>query len=235
MCPSRCSSGRKRRWRVPISSFANTADIIRFLPEIILTVMGTLLMVLDPVLQRRSSNAFGHLSILALAGAMAASVYAYNDPGTAFGGMLIVDGFATFFRVLVTGVGILTILPSYRFLNRQDAETSEYHALLLFSVAGQCLMASANDLIMIFLGLEISSIASYILAGYLRDDKRANESALKYFLLGSFATGFFLYGVAFIYGTTGTVNLTAVRAALTSANTPPTVLTGVAAALMFVG
>ncbi len=220
---------------MPVSSFASPADMIRFLPEIILTIMGTVLMVLDPVLHRRSSNAFGHLSILSLAAAMAASIYAYTDPGTAFGGMLIVDGFATFFRVLVIGVGILTILPSYRFLHRQDAETSEYHALLLYSIAGQCLMAAANDLIMIFLGLEISSIASYILAGYLRDDKRANESALKYFLLGSFATGFFLYGVAFIYGSTGTVNLSAVHSALTGPNPPSAVLTGVAAALMFVG
>lgn len=220
---------------MPVSNFASPADMIRFLPEIILTIMGTVLMVLDPVLHRRSSNAFGHLSILSLAAAMAASIYAYSDPGTAFGGMLIVDGFATFFRVLVIGVGILTILPSYRFLYRQDAETSEYHALLLYSIAGQCLMAAANDLIMIFLGLEISSIASYILAGYLRDDKRANESALKYFLLGSFATGFFLYGVAFIYGSTGTVNLSAVHSALTGANPPSAILTGVAAALMFVG
>ena len=78
----------------------------------------------------------------------------------------------------------------------QKAETGEYHALLLFSIAGQCVMVGANDLIMIFIGLEISSIASYILAGYLRDDKRDNEAALKYFLLGSFATAFFLYGVA---------------------------------------
>ena len=107
--------------------------------------------------------------------------------------MLVVDGFATFFRILVMSVGILAILPSYSFLARQEAETSEYHALLLFSIAGQCLMAAANDLIIVFIGLEISSIASYVLAGYLRDDKRANESSLKYFLLGSFATAFFLF------------------------------------------
>jgi len=220
---------------VPVSNFVNPADLIRFLPEIILTVMGTLLMVLDPVIHRRSSNAFGHLSLLALIAAIAASVYAYTHAGPAFGGMLLVDGFATFFRVLVLGVGILTILPSYKFLRRQDAETSEYHALLLYSIAGQCLMVAANELIMIFLGLEISSIASYILAGYLRDDKRANESALKYFLLGSFATGFFLYGVAFIYGSTGTVNLSAVHTALTGPNAPSIVFVGVAAALMFVG
>jgi len=220
---------------VPVSNYVNPADLIRFLPEIILTVMGTVLMVLDPVLHKRSSNAFGHLSLLALAAALVGAVYAYGTPGPAFGGMLVVDGFATFFRVLVIGVGILTILPSYRFLAVQEAETSEYHALLLYSIAGQCLMASANELIMIFLGLEISSIASYILAGYLRDDKRANEAALKYFLLGSFATGFFLYGVAFIYGSTGTVNLSAVRAVLTGPNPPSPVFIGVAAALMFVG
>ncbi len=221
------------RWRVPTS--VNPADTIRFLPEIILTVMGPLLMILDPLLHRRSSNAFGHISLLSLIAALIGAIYAYGEPGTAFGGLLIVDGFATFFRVLVIVVGILTILPSYRFLRRQDAETSEYHALLLFSIAGQCVMASANELIMIFIGLEISSIASYILAGYLRDDKRANEAALKYFLLGSFATGFFLYGVALIYGSTGSVNLTAVRAAITGPNAPSPVFIGVAAALMFVG
>ncbi len=217
------------------ASFANAADLIRLLPEIILTVMGTFLMVLDPILHQRSSRAFGHLSILALAGGIGGSVYAYAHAGPAFGGMLMVDGFATFFRVLVMVVGILTVLPSYRFLRRQDAETSEYHALLLFSIAGQCLMAAANELIIVFIGLEISSIASYVLAGYLREDKRANESSLKYFLLGSFATAFFLYGVALIYGATGSVNLIAVRAAVSGQNAPEPVFLGVAAAMMFVG
>ena len=96
-------------------------------------------------------------------------------------------------------------------------------------------MVAANDLIMVFIGLEISSIASYILAGYLRDDKRANESSLKYFLLGSFATAFFLYGVALIYGSTGTIKLTGVSAAVTGPNAPSPVFLGLAAALMFVG
>ncbi|HEY2018696.1 MAG TPA: NADH-quinone oxidoreductase subunit N [Bryobacteraceae bacterium] len=218
------------------TNFTSAADLIRFLPEIILTIAGTLLMVLDPVLHRRSSTAFGHLSIFALVAALGGSVYAFTtQQGPAFGGMLMVDGFATFFRVLVIGVGILTILPSYRFLETQDAETSEYHALLLFSIAGQCLMAASNDLIMVFIGLEVSSISSYVLAGYLRDDKRANESALKYFLLGSFATAFFLYGVALIYGATGTLNLSAVRSAVAGQNAPDPIIIAVAAALMFVG
>ena len=120
------------------------ADLARFLPETILTIMGTLLMVLDPILRKRASHAFGHLTILGLLAALGASFYAQTMAGPAFGGMLTVDGFATFFRVLVIVVGILTVFPSYRFLARQDAETSEYHALLLFSIAGQCLMAVAT-------------------------------------------------------------------------------------------
>lgn len=217
------------------SALVSSTDLIRFLPEIILTVMGTALMVLDPVLHKRSSYAFGHLTIGALIAAIGGALFAFSQPGPAFGGMLVVDGFATFFRVLVMSVGILTVLPSYSFLARQDAETSEYHALLLFSIAGQCLMAAANDLMIVFIGLEIASISSYVLAGYLRDDKRSNEAALKYFLLGSFATAFFLYGVALVYGTTGTVNLTGVRDAISAQDSSMVVFLGVSAALMFVG
>jgi NADH-quinone oxidoreductase subunit N len=218
-----------------VRAMVNPGDVLRFLPEIILIVMGTLLMVLDPIIHRRSSRAFGHLSLLALVIAIAGALCANAHPGPAFGGMLMVDGFATFFRILVIVVGILTVLPSYGYLARQEAETGEYHALLLFSITGQCLMAAANDLIIVFIGLEISSIASYILAGYLRDDKRANEAALKYFLLGSFATAFFLYGVAVIYGSAETINLTAIRARLTGPDVPSGLFIGLAAALMFVG
>src|SRR3989442_7981004 len=192
---------------MPADFVPRTIDLIRFLPEIILTVMGTLLMVLDAIAGRRWSGVYGNFSLVALAGALAAAVYAFSIPGPAFSGMLMADGFATFFRVLVIGVGILVVLASFRYLNREGVETGEYHALILFSVVGQCVMVTANELIMIFIGLEISSIASYLLAGYLRDDARNNESALKYFLLGSFSTEFLLYGVAWIYGPTGSPNL----------------------------
>ena len=217
------------------ASLVSSTDLIRFLPEIILTVMGTAIMVLDPLVNKRDSKVFGNLAIATLIAGIAAAIYAFGNPGPAFGGMLVVDGFATFFRVVVMSVGILSILPSFSFLARQEAETSEYHALLLFSIAGQCLMAAANDLIIVFIGLEISSIASYILAGYLRDDKRSNEAALKYFLLGSFATAFFLYGVAIVYGVTGTVNLSGVRDAISGQDQAPVIFLGLAAALMFVG
>src|SRR5579885_2983633 len=137
------------RWPMPVSNFVNAGDLVRFLPEIILTAAATLLMILDPIVNRRSSALFGNVSLLALIAALFGSVAAYAQAGPAFGGMLSVDGFATFFRVLVIVVGILTVLPSYRFLARQDAETGEYHALLLYSIAGQCIMVSANELIMI--------------------------------------------------------------------------------------
>jgi NADH-quinone oxidoreductase subunit N len=219
---------------VPVN-FTSAVDLARFLPEILLTVFGTLLMVLDPILRKRLSSLYGHLSLLALATALGAALYAGSQEGPAFGGMLVVDGFATFFRVLVIAAGFLTVLASYRFLAREGAEAGEYHALLLFSIAGQCVMAAANDLIMVFIGLEISSIASYVLAGYLRDDKRANEAALKYFLLGSFATAFFLYGVAILYGSTGSVRLDQIHAALNGPNAPAPVFVLLAAALLLVG
>lgn len=221
---------------MPVNFSPSGDDLLRFSPEIILSVAGTVLMVLDPLFARRFPKLFGHLSILALLLATWGAIAANSVPGSSFSNLLAVDGFATFFRVLVLVIGILAVLASYRYLDQEKAETGEYHALLLFSVVGQCFMVAANDLIMIFIGLEISSIASYILAGYLRDDKRNNEAALKYFLLGSFATAFLLYGVALIYGVTATTKLDEIRTALSSpAAASSLAMVAVAAALMFVG
>jgi NADH-quinone oxidoreductase subunit N len=211
-------------------------DYLRFLPEMIMTAVGTLIMVVEPLLGENKRTAFASISLAGFFAALVAAIYANTVAGTAFSNMLIVDGFATFFRVLVIGVGILTILSSAQYLKREHAASAEYYALLLFSVTGQCVMAAANELIMIFIGLEISSIATYVLAGYLRDDKRNNEAALKYFLLGSFATAFLLYGVAWIYGTSGSTNLAAIRTyLLTPDSGNGIILASVAAALMFVG
>jgi len=211
-------------------------DYLRILPEIIMTVAGTLIMCSEPLLGERKRAVFSTISLAAFIGALAATINANSLPGTSFSNMLIVDGFATFFRVLVIAVGMLSVLSASQYLRREHAASAEYYALLLFSVTGQCVMATANELIMIFIGLEISSIATYVLAGYLRDDKRNNEAALKYFLLGSFATAFLLYGIAFIYGTTGSTNLADIRNyLLTPGSTNNVILASTAAALMFVG
>ncbi len=222
---------------MPTASYLpSSEDYLRFLPEMILAVAGTLIMLLDAILgdKQNQKPVFGYVALVALCGALGAAVGGYSHMGPAFSGMLNIDGFATFFRVLVICVGILTVLSSFQYLKREHAAAGDYHALVLFSVTGQCVMAGANELIMIFIGLEISSIATYVLAGYLRDDPRNNEAALKYFLLGSFATAFLLYGIAWIYGATGSTNLTRINHFL-AANNESGLLIGTAAALMFVG
>jgi NADH-quinone oxidoreductase subunit N len=210
-------------------------EYFRILPEIILTLAGTFLMFLEAVLSDRQKKVFAPLSVIGLTAALIAAMGANSTPGAAFQNMLIIDGFATFFRVLVIAVGLLAVFCSTDYLRRENSPGGEFYALILFSIVGQCVMATANELIMIFIGLEISSIASYVLAGYLRDDARNNESALKYFLLGSFATAFLLYGIAWVYGITGSTNLIEIRRVLISGGAPSLVLTGTAAALMFVG
>jgi NADH-quinone oxidoreductase subunit N len=219
---------------VPLANFLPTnVDYARFLPELILTVAGVLIMFMEAFRPEGGKTSTGLVAILALVLALPAALMA--SPGPAFQGMLVIDGMGTFFRTLVIVVGLLVVFSSTDYLRREHQESGEYYALILFSIVGQCVMVTANELVMIFIGLEISSIASYILAGYLRDDARNNESALKYFLLGSFATAFLLYGVAWMYGATGSTNLTAIRGSLISGAPPPEVLIGVAAALIFVG
>ncbi len=213
------------------------AEYLRFLPEIILIVAGALLMVLEgvtttPAQKRR----LGYFALAAIAAAMLGGVAANNNSGQAFHRMLTVDGYGTFFRELVLGVGFFCLLSSFEYLRREGAETGEFYALVLFSLVGQCILATANDLLMVFIGLEVSSIASYILAGFLRGDRRNNESALKYFLLGSFATAFLLYGMAWIYGILGSTNIDDIHNVLSGTDRiVPLPLIGMAAALTFVG
>jgi NADH-quinone oxidoreductase subunit N len=150
------------------------------------------------------------LPVLSLAGVMtAAAILALGDGGSelAFGGMLSTDGFARFFNLLFLLVAGLTLLISIAYVRRAGLEHGEYSALLLFSTLGMMIMASSLDLMTIFLGLETLSISLYVLAGFLREQVRSNESALKYLLLGAFASGFVLYGIALVYGATGSINL----------------------------
>ena len=209
-------------------------DYVRVLPELILTVAGTLIMVFEPLTGRRRKDWLGYFAIVALLAALWGTAAAYAREGNAFSDLLIVDGFATYFRGLVIVVGILAILASFQYLHRERADKGEYYELILFSVVGQCVMVSANELIVMFIGLEISSIATYVLAGFLRDDKRNNEAAVKYFLLGSFATAFLLYGIAWVYGATESTILPSIRASLLSRDVNVTMVS-IAAALMFVG
>src|SRR5581483_6763917 len=211
----------------------HAVEYLRFLPEILLSVFGILIMMLEAV-ARGKRTYLGALAIVAIVAAFVANIFAYSNAGPAFQDMIVIDGYGTFFRGLVLVVGFLCVLASFSYLERERAQSGEYYALILFSLIGQCILSTASDLIMVFIGLEISSIATYILACYLRDDRRNSESALKYFLLGSFATGFLLYGIAWIYGLAGSTNLDEIRRALDQ-GTHPIALVGLAMALLFVG
>ncbi|MBV8830950.1 MAG: NADH-quinone oxidoreductase subunit N [Acidobacteriaceae bacterium] len=212
----------------------HAVEYLRFLPEIILTLFGIVIMMAEATAKDEKRTWLGVVSLVAMALAFLANLWAYAEPGYAFQNMIIADGYGTFFRGLVLIVGFLCVLASLSYMDREGVKSGEYYSLILFSLVGQCILATCADLIMVFIGLEISSIATYILAGFLRDDQRNNEAALKYFLLGSFATAFLLYGIAWIYGLVGSTNLDEIRRVLESGQQPG-VLIGLAMALLFVG
>ena len=221
---------------MPTNLWPSAIELLRFAPELFLTLVGAILMVLEANTGEGGKRPLGYLAIGALVGALGLSLYSATFPGSAFRDMVVVDGFGTFFRVLCCGAGALTCLISLSYLDREGHQQGEYYTLILFSVVGQCVMATANELIMVFIGIEISSIATYILAGYMRDDQRNNESAIKYFLLGSFATAFLLYGIAWIYGLSGSTTLGPIREAILNPQAEESFpLLGAACALVAVG
>ena len=165
--------------------------------------------------------------------ALAATAYQTGFYGEAFYHMVRVDTFSVFFHVVVLMISLVVILASYDYLDVQNIRAGgEYYALILFGTVGMMLMSSAIELVLIFIALEISSISTYILAGMRRRAAESAEASLKYFLLGSFATAFFLYGVAMIYGATGTTNIYDIAQML---HTQPSTLAYLAVGLMFVG
>jgi NADH-quinone oxidoreductase subunit N len=181
----------------------NAADMARILPEIIWCGFGVLLMLLQPVLKNRQG-----LTLFAMVGASAGTLSTYfGHMGSGFFGLIQFDTYSIFFHWLVGLVAFLVILAADSYLERENLEAAEFYALILFATAGMGVLASAQELLTAFVGLEISSIASYVLAGYRRDAVKSSESAVKYFLLGSFATAFFLYGIALVYGAAGSTNL----------------------------
>ncbi len=193
-------------------------DLIRVLPETLWCIFGVLLMLLQPFTRNRHVLSF--FAVLGTIIGTTATIYAYTTvgAGSAFGGLIQLDAFSIFFHLLVGVVSILVVLVSGPYLERENLESAEFFALVLFATAGMGVLSSAQELLTAFIGLEMSSISSYVLAGYRRDTIKSSESAMKYFLLGSFATAFFLYGIALVYGVTGTTNLALMSAADNTSN-----------------
>jgi NADH-quinone oxidoreductase subunit N len=209
-------------------------DYVRILPELVLCVFGIIVMLAEPLIdERHSQQTLGIVAFLGSLAAVGASLYQARYPGFAFSNMVKVSNFSVFFHVLVTAIAALVILSSYEYMSVQRIRAGEYYALILFGTIGTCLMSSAVELVLIFISLEISSISTYILAGFRRREASSSESSLKYFLLGSFATAFFLYGIAMMFGATGSTNIDKISQALAAAHIP--VLAYVGIALMFIG
>jgi len=208
-------------------------DYVRILPELVVSVFGIIVMMLDPLIPEQSSKKpLGMIAIIGTLAGLAATAYQTGFYGSAFYNTISVDTFSVFFHVVVLLIALVVILTSFEYLEVQRIRSGEYYALILFGTVGMMLMSSAVELVLIFIALEISSISTYILAGMRRRAAESAESSLKYFLLGSFATAFFLYGVALVFGATGTTNVYGIARFLQG---QASTLAYLAVGLMFVG
>ena len=199
-----------------LSQYFTSADLAGIAPEIILTIAALFVLTLEMArLSRPGIMLFVAAMGIVLAGGALAQ--AGGEERVLFGGMLRLNSFSIFLDFLYLAVGLATLILSQGYLEKKGNETrGEYPALILFAVIGMMLMTQANDLVMVFLGLELLSLSLYVLVGFLRHDIYSNESGLKYLLLGAFATGFFLFGAALTYGATGTTNFDGIASAISS-------------------
>jgi len=210
------------------------SDYIGVLPEIVLSLFGIAVMMAEAAMPPGASRKpLGWLAFAGTLAAIAATAYQSGHPTTAFFDMVRVDSFSIFFHLLIALIAALVVLSSFEYLDAQQIRLGEYYGLILFSAVGMMLMSSAIELVLIFIALEISSISTYVLAGFRQRAPASIESSIKYFLLGSFATAFFLYGVALVFGATGTTRIYQIADAVQSGQ--HSTLVFVAVALMFVG
>jgi NADH-quinone oxidoreductase subunit N len=189
-------------------------DLRAIAPPLILSITAAVVMLLDLVPPRDRKS---HLAFVGLAGVVVALIVTFLLWGAdtrAFRGMVALDGYALFFDLIIGYATGLVLLLSMDYIRRQGAESGEFYILVLLAAVGMMLMAAATDLIVIFLALETMSLALYVLAGSFRARIEAGEASMKYFLLGAFASGFFLYGIALVYGATGSTSLDRIAAAI---------------------
>jgi len=213
------------------------------LPELIVCIVGVLVMLIDAFAKPAQRWMTGAVSLAGLAAAAVSSFwlsFAWRGPAEAFNGMIVLDELRLGFTMVFLVVSVLTLLISMIWIENERLPAGEFHSLLMFATAGMMFMASAGDLVMVFIGLEILSIATYVMCGFRRTDVRSNESSMKYFILGSFSSAFLLYGIALTYGATstaaglpGTTNIAEIGRRLGEAQYPLLLFAG--AAMMLVG
>jgi len=174
-------------------------------PEIFMTALALILLITDLFAKKK-----GFLAALSIVGVTGVALSMIGSSGMTFGGMFISDGYSSFFKIIFLVTAILSVLISVKYISIERVNFGEYYSLILLSTVGMMIMASAADLIVLYLGLELMALSTYILAGFIRHDIKSNEAALKYFLLGAFSSAFLLYGISLIYGLTGTTDIYAI-------------------------
>lgn len=197
------------------------------LPLFLISAAAIGAMLLD-ALMKNSKQATFVFSTIALGVIAVAAIVVFPVNGLAFNNMISTGGYGSFFDVLFALGGIMTMLSAHPYLERNEFEFDEFYCMVLFAVSGMMLIAHANNLLIVFIGIEVMSVSFYVLSGYLRNTLMSVEAALKYFLLGAFATGFLLYGMALIYGSTGSLEFGAIaETAKAGAEFPMLLLVGV--------
>ena len=191
-------------------------SVIASVPEIIVIVGACVLLMFAAVRGRRFGPLLFWSSLATVIAAAAATFALAGEPRLVYSGMFVVDDFSVFFKAVFYLATGLCVLMSPRYLEEEDIARGEYYVLLLFALAGMMIMASGLDLLSIYVGMELQALCIYVLTGFIRQERRSNEAALKYVILGSVSSGIFLYGLSLVYGITGTTQLTDMAAALST-------------------
>jgi NADH-quinone oxidoreductase subunit N len=212
----------------------NLRDFQVILPLVVLVIWAVILVLVDLWIPKKSKGITAALAVVGMAVALLLCLRQFSTPEAAFNGLVQVDGFAVFLDVIFLGSGIISIGLAFDYLRRMNIERGEYYSLIMISTSGMLLMTYAEDLIVVFLALELLSIPLYVMAGFARLQVESEESALKYFLLGAFSSGFVLYGIALVFGATGSTSLTNIVASVANKTVQmPLFLAG--SALLLVG
>jgi len=190
-----------------VQTALQNVNLAAIMPSLVLSCFGMLLLLVNVFLPKGKTTPIVWLSVISLVITGFVALGAWNEPEFGFAGHVALDNFATFFNITFLFAALLCVLMSDGYLKRENFQVGEYYAIILFCTAGAMWMASGTDMMTIFLGLEVLSVSLYVLAGFLRNRVDSNEAGLKYFLLGAFSTGFLVYGIALIYGVTGTTNV----------------------------
>ena len=211
------------------------SDFYYILPELVLTAGALIVLIADVLLPRRSGGWLAWITLIVI-GATLASLLPFGHTRVEVAhGLIAVDQFALFFKIVFLGAAALTVLMSVRYLEIEGASPGEYYFLILCATLGMMIMAGGIDLITIFIGLETMAVSFYILAGFIKPNQRSNEAAVKYFLLGAFSLGILLYGMSLMYGLSGTTNLRVMAAAFAGQERDPRLVLAVILVVAGVG